>query len=97
MTVCFSSLAPEDLVGSAASQPVSASSYRLTENVFVVSVVVPPFEFGHVKRQVFGADVVERANDAAFQEKPEPVDRLGVNVLPGTYSLALWLTISCGY
>jgi hypothetical protein len=57
------SLAPSALAGPAASQPVSASCYRRTEDVGVLPVVVAPLELGDVERQILAADVVERAND----------------------------------
>src|ERR1700722_4250261 len=85
----ISSLAPEALAGPAASQPVSASSYGRPEDIGVAAVIVPPFEFGNVKRQIFGADVVERADNAALQERPETVNRLSVNVAAHVFAGAV--------
>src|ERR1700687_528359 len=67
---------------------VSATRYRGAENVAVVPVVVAPFKFSNVKRQIFAAYLVIAAHDAAFQERPEPIDSLSMNraiyVLPRT-------------
>ena len=86
IALVISSLAPSALAGPAASQPVSASSYGRPEDVGVAAVVIPPLKFSDVERQVFGADVVEGAHDAAFQERPEAVDGLGVDVAPDIFA-----------
>lgn len=57
----------------------SATPYRGSKYVRVVPVVVPEFEFCDVQRQVFSADVVELAHDAALQQRPEAVDCLSVD------------------
>jgi|SRR5271154_2089286 hypothetical protein len=58
-----------------ASQRSSAPCYGLAEDVLVVPMVVGPFEFRHVERQIFRADVVERADDAAKLHFPNPAAR----------------------
>ena len=68
---------------------VSAPCYRGREDVGVVAVIVAPFEFSHVERQVFGADMVERAHDAALQERPEAVNSAGVNQAANVFALAV--------
>jgi hypothetical protein len=57
----------------------SATCYRRAEDVRVVPVVVAPFEFGNVQRQIFAADFVEAAHNAALQKGPEAIDRLSMN------------------
>jgi hypothetical protein len=61
-----------------ASQRASAPCYGLAEDVLVVPMVVAPFEFRHLERQIFRAGVVERADDAALQQRPEAIDRADV-------------------
>jgi hypothetical protein len=65
---------------------VSAPTYCRAKNVRVVSVVVPELEFRDVQRQIFAADFVEAPHDAALQQRPEAVNRGGmddaINILP---------------
>lgn len=58
---------------------VSATRYRRAENVHVIAVVITKLKFRDVQRQIFTADFVEAAHDAAFQERPETVDGLSMN------------------
>jgi hypothetical protein len=55
---------------------VSALRYRGAEDVCVVAVVIAPFEFSDIQRQIFATDFVEAAHDAAFQQRPKAIDRL---------------------
>ena len=48
------------------------------EDVVVVPVVIPKLKLGDVERQIFGADFVERADDAALEDRPEAFDGLSV-------------------
>ena len=57
----------------------SATRYRRAEYVRVIAIVVAPFEFRNIQGQVFAADFVKAAHDAALQERPETVNRLGMN------------------
>jgi hypothetical protein len=57
----------------------SATTYRRAEDVRIVPVVVPKFEFCDVQRQVLAADLVEAPHDAALQQRPEAIDGLRVN------------------
>ena len=52
---------------------------RFAENVSVVAVVVAELELRDIQRQVLGADFVERANDAALEDRPEAFNRVGVD------------------
>ena len=49
-----------------------ASPNRGAEDIRILPVVVAEPELGDVQRQVIGADLVERANDAALNQRPEP-------------------------
>lgn len=61
-----------------ASPRASASCYRRSEDIFVVAVVVPELELSNVQRQIFGADLVERPDDATFKDRPETFNRVRV-------------------
>jgi hypothetical protein len=52
------------------SYGVSAPCYSCAENIRIVPVLIPEFEYRDIERQVFAADFVERAS-AAFVERPE--------------------------
>ncbi len=54
-----------------ASVRVSAPSYRLAENIGVVSVVKPELKLREIQRQILLADVVVGAHDATLQQRPE--------------------------
>lgn len=50
-----------------------------SENVGVVPIVVPELKLGNVKRQIFAADFVIAAHDAALQDRPEALDCVGMD------------------
>src|SRR5437762_364625 len=56
-----------------------ASPDCLTEDVFVASVVIPELKLRDVERHIFGADLVEGADNAAFENRPEAFNRVGVD------------------
>ena len=56
-----------------------ASPDRRAEDVSVLPVVIPELEFSDVERQILFADLVEGSNHAALDERPEPLNRLGMN------------------
>jgi len=58
---------------------VSAPCYRSAENIMVASVIVAPFEFSDIQRQIFAANFVEAAHNAALQERPETINRLSMD------------------
>ena len=72
-----------------ASQRASAPCYGLTEDILVVPVVVAPFELGNVERQILRADVVEGPDNAALQERPDAVDRAGVDLAANVFAPAM--------
>jgi hypothetical protein len=53
----------------------SATCYTRSENVCVLPIVVPKFKIGNVEQNVFGADLVERAersDDSTFDGEYRP-------------------------
>ena len=52
---------------------------RRSENILVLSVVIPELELCNVERQIFLADLVEGADDAALDQRPEAFDGLSVD------------------
>jgi hypothetical protein len=58
---------------------VSTTLNRRPENVVVKAIVIPKLELCDVKWHVFGAYLVERADDAALEDAPKTFNRLGVN------------------
>src|SRR5690242_10606340 len=50
-----------------------------SEDVCVLPVVITELELGDIKRHIFSAHFVERADYAAFEDRPEAFDGLGVN------------------
>jgi hypothetical protein len=61
------------------SDHASAACYRDPENIGVVAVVISELELGNVQRHVLGADLVERADNAAFEDAPKAFNRVRVN------------------
>ena len=58
---------------------VSASPYSRAEDIGIAAIVIAPFEFGDIQRQIFAADLVIAAHNPALQERPEAVDGRGVD------------------
>ena len=56
-----------------------ATPDRGSKNIFVLAIVVPELEFGHVQRQILGADFVICAHNAALNQRPESFDGLRVD------------------
>jgi hypothetical protein len=74
--------------------PVSYASasgplYRLAENIGFAAVVMPELELGEVEREIFLADMVEAAHDAAFEETPERFEIVGVNLAAYIFTLSV--------
>lgn len=57
----------------------SACADRRTENVAVLAVVKTKLELGNVERQVFLRHVMEGPNKPALNQRPERLDRIGMN------------------
>jgi hypothetical protein len=62
-----------------ASDLVSAACYRHPEDVGAMPIVVAEFELRDVQRHIFLAHLVERANHAALEDRPEAFDCLSVH------------------
>src|SRR5260370_6031552 len=58
---------------------ILASPDRFAENIGIVAVVVPELKLRNVERQIFWAELVERADNAAFEDRPEALNRLCVD------------------
>jgi hypothetical protein len=52
---------------------------RRSENVRILPIVIPKLELGNIEGHVFPADFVERADDPALEDAPEPLNRIRVN------------------
>src|SRR5437879_4137542 len=53
---------------------------RCSENIRVLPIVVPELELIDVQREIFGADLMERSDDAALHQRPEAFDCVGMDV-----------------
>jgi hypothetical protein len=61
------------------SDHASAACYRRSKHVRVHAIVVPELKLRDVKRHIFGAHLVERADHAALEDRPETLNRVRVN------------------
>src|ERR1700733_4229952 len=59
-----------------ASDLVSAACYRLTENVSIGAVIISELKLSNVQWHIFAADLVEAADNAAFEDAPEALNRV---------------------
>ena len=57
----------------------SAPRNRRSEDVRIIPIIVAELEFGNVQRHVFGAHLVERPDHAAFEDRPETLNRIRVD------------------
>src|SRR2546425_8419083 len=67
------------LAEAAARELSSACCYHALEHIVVLAVVMPEGEFVEIERQVVLGDIVERAHEAALNERPEAINVSGVN------------------
>src|SRR5260370_13095162 len=58
---------------------LSASFNCRPEDVRVLTIIVAELEFSDIQRHVFGAHLVKRAHHAALEDRPEALNRLGMN------------------
>ena len=56
-----------------------AALNRRSENIVIEPIVVAELKLRDVQRHVFGADLVEAANDAALEDAPEAFNRIGMD------------------
>jgi hypothetical protein len=61
------------------SDHASAACYCRPEHVGIEAVVIAELEFGDVERHIFGAHFVERADNAALEDRPEALNRIRVD------------------
>ncbi len=62
-----------------ASDLASAACYRRSERIGVATVVIAELKFGNVQQHIFGAHLVECADNTALEQRPEALNRVGVN------------------
>ncbi len=62
-----------------ASDHASAACYRCPEHVGIEAVVIAELKFSDIQRHVLGAHLVERADHAALEQRPETFNRVRVN------------------
>ncbi len=58
---------------------LSTSANRRSENVSILTVVVAELKLRDIQRHIFAADLVEAADDPAFDDRPETLDRLSMD------------------
>ena len=58
---------------------VSASADRRSENVRIFAVIIAELELRNIQRKILFADVMEGADHAALEDRPEAFNRIGVN------------------
>ena len=56
-----------------------ASTNRRPERVGIEAVIVAELKLGNVKRHIFAAHLVEHADNTAFEDQSESLNRVGVN------------------
>lgn len=78
-TLLTLSITSENASASVGPACVSAPTYGGSEDVRVVPIVVPEFEFRNIERQIFAADLVIGPDHAALDERPEAFNRIGVD------------------
>jgi hypothetical protein len=61
------------------SDHASAACYCGSENIGVVAVVISELKLRDVQRHIFGADFVECADNAALQDRPKTLNRVGMH------------------
>ena len=62
-----------------ASDHASAACDRRRKHIGIVAVVIPELKFSDVQRQILGTDLVESANNPAFEDRPKAFNRIRVH------------------
>jgi len=57
----------------------STSLDRFAKDVRVRPIIIAELELGNIERHIFAAHFVERADHSAFENRPESVDRVGMD------------------
>src|ERR1700674_4142564 len=58
---------------------VSCSLNGRSENIVVKAIIIPELELRNVEMQISFADIVECPHDASLEDRPETLNRIGVN------------------
>jgi hypothetical protein len=72
---------------------ISRALNRCSENVAVEAIIIPELELRNVEWHVFGAYLVERADDPALEDRPKALNRLGVDSADNVLMLGV---VNCG-
>jgi hypothetical protein len=72
-----------------ASSCASASCYRCSKDIIVEAVIIFELTFRNVKRHVFGADLVERADNRPLKDRPEALNRVRVYCADNVFAGAM--------
>ena len=78
----ISHIAPKlfaERVSAAPGIDASATCYGRAEYVRVLPIVIPELKLGNVERHVLGADLVERADNSALQDRPKAFNGVRVD------------------
>jgi len=67
----------------------SATRYGRTEDILVLPIVIPEFKFRNIQGKVLGGNLVEGAHDAAFDQRPEAFDGVGMNSTDHVFAPAM--------
>ena len=56
-----------------------AARNRASKNIWIAAIIVAELKFRDVQRQIFTAYLVIAAHDAALNQRPETLNRVGVD------------------
>ena len=74
------------------------SRKRRSEYVGVIAVIIAELELGDIPRKVLFADLVERADHAALNQRPEAFNRVGMDRADKVIALGVVDRVTCcGY
>src|SRR3954454_2936079 len=65
------------------------STNCLAEDVLIRPVVVAELELGDVQREVLGADLVEGADNTAFEDRPKAFNGVGVDRADDVFAVSM--------
>jgi hypothetical protein len=69
---------------------VSASTNSRSEDIGIEPIVISKLKLRDLQWHIFGADLVEASDNAAFEDRPETLNRIGMN---GTKNVLLFVVI----
>lgn len=79
----------EPCAGASASSDASASCCSSTEDIRILAIVVAELKLSKVQRQILFADMVERTDNATFEERPERFNVISVNLATNILTFAM--------